>query len=70
MDPQKKEQLNELRKDRTKVIAGLREQLNSLRLPDDIKTLLAALVSLQETGDLLDGWKRYEEASNEKAATA
>lgn len=67
MDPTKRQQLAELRKDRTKVIAGLRGQLNSLKSPDDVKTLLAALVGLSESQDLLDRWERWEE-QNEKAA--
>jgi hypothetical protein len=65
MDPTKKRQLAELRKDRTKVIAGLRAQLNSLRLPENVKTLLAALVSLQETQERLEQWETWE-AQNEK----
>ncbi|MGC2332507.1 MAG: hypothetical protein WA581_13715 [Candidatus Acidiferrales bacterium] len=69
MDLNKKQQLAELRKDRTRVIAGLREQLNSLKAPDDLKTLLAALVGLSETQDLLDRWERWEENNNETKAT-
>jgi hypothetical protein len=72
MDPTKRQQLAELRKDRTKVIAGLRGQLNSLTSPDALKTLLHALVSLQETQFLLEQWDEFEkrEAKNEKAASA
>ena len=56
MDPVKRQQLDELRKDRAKVIAGLRRQLDSLRSLEDAKLLLRALVSLQETQLRLEEW--------------
>jgi hypothetical protein len=64
MDPKKREQLNELRKDRTKVIKELRNQLKHF----DVNLLLTALVSLAETGDILDQWEHIEreEQENEK----
>lgn len=40
MDPEKRRQLAELRKDRTKVIGKLREQLNKLDGSDNLKTFL------------------------------
>ena len=60
MDPEKRRQLAELRTERTKVTAGLRTQLNSLKVPDGLMTLLKALVSLQETQELLDSWERTQ----------
>lgn len=60
MDQTKKQQLDELREDRRKVIGGLRQQLDSLLLPDALKTLLRALVSLQETQARVEEWERYE----------
>lgn len=59
MDQAKLNELNELRVKRSQVIAGLRARLDALQVPDDLKTLLHALVSLQETADLLDRWERY-----------
>ena len=60
MDSETKRQLSELRKDRAKVIAGLRGQLNTMRSLEDVKLLLKALVSLQESQDLLDSWERTQ----------
>lgn len=63
MDEKKRQQLAELRKDRTRVIAGLREQLNRLRVSDEV-LLLAALVGLQESQDLLDRWEESEKSAS------
>lgn len=74
MDPEKKRQLSELRKDRRKVIGELRKQLNSLEASTNLNTLLAgivrllhALVSLQETGLLLKQWREFERKEKENA---
>lgn len=70
MDPTKKEQLDELRADRSKVIGELRTQHDKLKAArrarssdplGHIEDLLLALVSLQETQDLIDRWERWEE---------
>ncbi len=60
MDEKKLEQLQELKKDRRKLIRKLREQVNALKSFEDVKLLLLALVSLQETQQLFEDWNEVE----------